>query len=780
MIQRDYKWRLNPLNISLLYALIGVLWVMLPSQFLAVLSQEPTVYRRMEDLYNGLFIIVTAWGLHFIIRNNEAAIRRRQQTLRRLNRALKAFTECNHTLIRATEERELMNSVCEIIVKVGGYRLSWVGLAQNDPAKTVLPVAQYGDTGGYLDTLRVAWSDTDTGRGPTGLAIRTGMPSVAQHILTDPRWEPWRERALTYGYASAISLPLVDETGIYGALVILSGEPGAFDREEMKLLEELADNLSYGITALRRNELRKKVEKERKLLASVVEQAMEGILLFDSDGTIQYVNPAAERITGYVHQELNREAQADGDQNRKLYEAIWDTLSRGEERTGLFIYEGKDGVQYEIDPTIWAVSDSNGQVSNYAALIRDVTREIHLERQLRLAQKMEAIATLAGGIAHDFNNNLASIITCTEMARDDVPPDSPVRELLDVVLKAGYRGRNLVKQILTISCQGEQEKQPVQVELIVEECLKLLRASFPATIELRTNFAERLGVVLADPTQIHQIVVNLCTNAAHALKDTGGVLEISVTNADLDAEASAEFQDLQAGRYLLLTVRDTGSGMSPEIMERIFDPFFTTKKKSGGTGLGLSVIHGIVRNHRGTIIVSSKEGEGSTFKVYLPRIDSSREVPKAEPSALTLKGTERILFVDDEEDVAYAGGKMLQRFGYEVDVRRDSIEALQAFRAAPNRYDLVFTDQNMPNMTGTELTKEILAIRPDMPIILCTGLGPATNGVLNKKDKMALGIREVVVKPLDQSEMARIVRRALENRSGVQETEAEAAREFRV
>ena len=763
------------MNISLLYALVGVLWVVLPSQFFAILSHEPTVYRRMEDLYNGLFIIVTAWGLHFIIHNNEAAIRRRQQTLRRLNRALKAFSECNHTLIRATEERELMNSVCEIIVKVGGYRLSWVGLAQNDKEKTVLPVAQYGDEGGYLDTLRVSWSDTETGRGTTGIAIRTGMPSVAQHIITDPRWEPWRERALKYGYGSAISLPLVDENGIYGALVILSGEPGAFDREEMKLLEELADNLSYGITALRRNEERKKVEKERKLLASVVEQAMEGIILFDSDGTIQYLNPAAERITGYVQQEMGQGA-LDGDRNRKLYEAIWDTLSRGEERVSHFIYEGKEGVQYEIDPTIWAVSDSNGKVSNYAALIRDVTREIHLERQLRLAQKMEAIATLAGGIAHDFNNNLASIITCTEMAREDVPPNSPVRELLDVVLKAGYRGRNLVKQILTISCQGEQEKQPVQVELIVEECLKLLRASFPATIDIRKNFAEHLGVVLADPTQIHQIVVNLCTNAAYAMRDKGGVLEISVANMDLDAEAAAEFQDLQAGRYLRLTVRDSGTGMNPEIIERIFDPFFTTKKKSGGTGLGLSVIHGIVRNHRGAITVDSKLGEGATFHVYLPRIDSSKEVMKGDPPSETLKGSERILFVDDEEDVAFAGGKMLQRFGYEVVVKRDGLEALELFRSNPYDFDLIFTDQNMPNMTGTELTQEVLAIRPDMPIVLCTGLGPAASGILNKKDKRALGIREVVVKPLDQSEMAKIVRRALEKPSGC-DSEVKVGRE---
>ncbi|KAF0219613.1 MAG: multi-sensor hybrid histidine [Geobacteraceae bacterium] len=767
MLRKDSQWRLSPLNISLLYTLIGVLWILLPNQFLSVMSNEPKVFRRLENLNQGLFIIVTAWALHFFICHSEAAVRRRQESLRRVNRALKAFTECNHTLIRAADELEMMNRICETIVKIGGYRLAWVGIAENDEGKTVHPVAQYGDEGGYLETLKVSWDDTENGRGPTGMAIRTAMTSVAQHILTDPRWEPWRDRALRYGFASAISLPLISDGQVFGALVILSGEPGAFDRDEMKLLEELAENLSFGVTTLRMNTERKKAEKEKKLLASVVEQAMEGIILFDSDGTIQYVNPAVERITGYAPSEMigqNSRALGGEEQNREFYEAIWNTLFRGEGRTCNYIYNVKDNSLYEIDSTIWAVSDIPGNVSNYAALIRDVTREVQLERQLRLAQKMEAIATLAGGIAHDFNNNLAAIITCTEMARDDVPEGSPVRELLDVVLKAGYRGRNLVKQILTISCQGEQERQLVQVELIVEECLKLLRASFPASIEIRQHFSDRLGVVLADPTQIHQIIVNLCTNAAYAVREKGGVLEISVANVDLDADAASDFQDLQAGNYLRLTVKDTGHGMTPEVMERIFDPFFTTKGKSGGTGLGLSVIHGIVKNHGGAITVDSKPGEGATFHVYLPRIDSSREVAKGESPILAPKGSERILFVDDEEDVAFAGQKMLERFGYEVVVKNGSQEALELFRDDPNRFDLVFTDQTMPGMTGTELIKEIHCIRPDIPVILCTGLGPAASGAISQEEKKTMGIRELVLKPLDQSEMARIIRRVLDKK----------------
>jgi CheY-like chemotaxis protein len=375
---------------------------------------------------------------------------------------------------------------------------------------------------------------------------------------------------------------------------------------------------------------------------------------------------------------------------------------------------------------------------------------------------MEAIATLAGGIAHDFNNNLASIITCAEMARDDVPEDSPTRELLDVVLKSGYRGRNLVKQILTFSCQGEQERQPVQVELIVHECLRILRASFPASIEIHYAMADRLGMVLADPTQIHQIIMNLCTNAGHAMREKGGALEISLDNADFDGVAGSGFPDLPPGHYLRLTVKDTGHGMDRATMERIFDPFFTTKGHTEGTGLGLSVIHGIVKKHDGAIYVNSEPGKGATFQVVLPRIEGPGENAYEESQSPAKHGQERILLVDDEQALVFAGKKMLERLGYDVVATTDSRDALELFRAAPDRFDLIITDQAMPGMNGTELARELTGIRADIPIILCTGFGHDLNGTLSSAERERAGIRELALKPLDRAELAGVIRRVLD------------------
>ncbi|HLO27211.1 MAG TPA: ATP-binding protein, partial [Geobacteraceae bacterium] len=403
-------------------------------------------------------------------------------------------------------------------------------------------------------------------------------------------------------------------------------------------------------------------------------------------------------------------------------------------------------------------------------LIRDVTHEVQLERQLRQAQRMEAIATLAGGIAHDFNNNLASIITCAEMARDDIPEESPTRELIDVVLKSGYRGKNLVKQILTFSCQGEQERKPVQVEMIVHECLRLLRASFPASIEIHCRMAEHLGMVMADPTQVHQIVMNLCTNAGHAMRDKGGRLEISLSTTDLENPDIAGFPDLPPGRYLMLAVKDTGHGMDRQTMERIFDPFFTTKRHTEGTGLGLSVIHGIVRNHAGAIAVESEPAKGATFKVYLPRIESTAGRMQDDRPVPVKRGMERILLVDDEKDVAFAGGKMLERLGYDVTVQLDGREALDLFRAGPERFDLVITDQAMPGMSGTELAREMTGIRADIPVILCTGFGHDPDGAFSPENREAAGIRELALKPLDRAELAGTVRRVLDQTRTAEET----------
>ena len=765
MHRADGKRKLTPLNITIVYAIIGVVWGSASCLIPAVLSNKSFMYEAVETLNHGLFILATAALLYLLISRSEGETTRGRESLSRVNRALKTFSGCNQALIRATDELQLMKDICRSIVEVGGYRLAWVGIAEQDDWKTVRPVAQWGDRDGYLTKLDMSWADTDRGRGPTGTAIRTGTTRVVQNILFDPSWTLWREEGVKHGFASSISLPLVNNEHPLGALVIFAGEKRAFGKEEVRLLEDLADDLSFGIATLRMNAERKKVEKDRKLLASVIEQSMEGLILFDSDGTIKYVNPAIETITGHEAQHIvgrNISALVGDETTGEFYRYIWDDLSRGEERSGHFIQKGKGGDFYEIDATLWSISDSSGAVSNHAVLIRDVTHEVHLERQLRQAQRMEAIATLAGGIAHDFNNNLASIITCTEMARDDAPPESPLRELLDVVLKSSYRGRKLVKQILTFCCQGEQERQPVQVEPIINECLNLMRASLPTSINVRTQIQENPGLIMADPTQIHQIMMNLITNAGHAMRLKGGNLDITLESIGLDTAAVSGAPDLPSGRYLKLTVKDSGHGMDAKTMERIFDPFFTTKGHAEGTGLGLSVVHGIVRNHGGVITVSSMPGAGATFEVFLPRIDQIWKDQGAHPEASSPTGSERILFVDDEEDVVFAGKKMLERLGYRVVTGRDGLDALTTFRADPKAIDLVITDQTMPNMTGSELTREIMQIRPDIPVILCTGLGPAAEKALLKEEEEIPGIREVALKPLDRDELAGLIRRVLD------------------
>jgi PAS domain S-box-containing protein len=763
---KEISAKLSPLSIVFIYIIFGTVWSLLFGWLPVALMDKPALLDDLQYLNHWVFIFVSGGMLYFFIIHSEAAMVRRKETLHRVNRALKTFSESNKAIIRAADELQLMREICRIIVQVGGYRLAWVGVAEHDEGKSVWPVAQWGDDQGYLRDLKLSWADTDLGRGPTGTAIRTGVTCVVQNIKYDPKWTLWREEALRHGFVSSISLPLSDGDRPFGALVIFAGERRAFYREEVQLLEELACDLSYGVTTLRMHAERKKAEMERKLLASVIEQAMEGIILFDSGGLVQYANPAVETITGRAPMTMigrNIGSLESEELNRDFYQVIWDALNRGEARTGHFIQKGKDGTLHEIESTIWSITDATGTVGNYSALIRDVTNEVHLERQLRQAQRMEAIATLAGGIAHDFNNNLASIITCTELARDDIPEESPTRELLDVVLKSAYRGKNLVKQILTFSCQGEQERKPVQVEMLVHECLRLLRASLPASIELHCRMGDNLGMVQADPTQVHQVIMNLCTNAGHAMRETGGMLEIALADTDLEDGDIAGFPDLPPGPYLKLSVRDTGHGMDRETMERIFDPFFTTKRKTEGTGLGLSVIHGIVRNHGGAITVASEPGQGATFTVYLPRIERAAEKTPDERPSREERGQERILLVDDEPDVAFSGGRMLERLGYEVVVKRDGREALELFRSGPGRFDLVITDHAMPGMSGMELAKELTGIRPGIPVILCTGYGIDAHGALSAANREAAGIREMASKPLDRAEMAGLVRRVLDD-----------------
>jgi len=768
VLWQNKKIRLTPLSIAIFYACIGGIWMLVIfSKVVTYLFRDP-VPLEVVELNHSVFILVTAWLLYFLIRKSEADIKQRKESLSRVNRALKVYSECHQALIRSTDEIKLLQDVCKTIVAVGCYRVAWVGRAENDADMSILPIAQWGDEKGYLKNLKVSWSNTSTGMGPTGTAIKSGKVVVARYIEYDPKWDLWREEALSHGFLSSISLPLIVNEQTFAALVIFAGEKDVFDTESVKILSELADDLSYGLTTLHAATERKIVEKERMLLASVVDQAKEGILLFDSEGDIKYVNPAVETITGRHPRDMighNINTLDYQEYNRRFYETIMKAISRGEENSGRFLYKRKDGIMLDIDVNIWTVSDRSATVISYAALVRDVSHEVQLERQLRQSQRMEAIGTLAGGISHDFNNSLASIITCAEMALDEIPAASPLQELLDVILRSGLRSKNLVRQILTFSRQGEQERQEVQVELIVNESLKLLRASLPASIEIRADMGREPGRVLADPTQIHQVVMNLCTNAVHAMRgQSHGVMEIQLDNVDVGPDSSyvIGLEPLSPGRYLRLTVRDSGHGMDAKVMERIFDPFFTTKSQAEGTGLGLSVIHGIVKHHGGSITVVSEPGYGTEFCVFLPRTDAARPVEESDHSGSSTAGSECILLVDDEQDLTLASQKMLIKLGYEVIARSDPHSALEVFRAQPDRFDLIITDQTMPDMYGTDLARELTLIRPDIPIILCTGYDLALSGATTSDGETAPFITEVAIKPLERVEIAALIRRVLD------------------
>jgi len=382
-----------------------------------------------------------------------------------------------------------------------------------------------------------------------------------------------------------------------------------------------------------------------------------------------------------------------------------------------------------------------------------------LESQLQRAERMEAIGTLAGGIAHDFNNILGAIMGYTELARMDMPETSRAAAKLDEVLKAGTRAKELVRQILTFSRQTKKEAKPLEVSLVVKEALKLLRASIPTTIEIRKKIATGPNIVMADPTQIHQIVMNLCTNAAQAMRETGGILTIELTGVEIDIATAHQYVGLEPGPYVRISISDTGKGMDPQVRERIFDPFFTTKDPGKGTGLGLSVVHGIVKACKGAITVYSEIGKGSTFHVYLRKIESMK-APEPEKVEALSTGTECILFVDDEEALARLGKETLRELGYDAVCRTSSIEALEAFRAQPERFDLVITDQTMPNMTGKDLAKEIMAIRPGIPVIVCTGYSQ----VFSEEEANDIGISAFLMKPVSIRELGKTIRQVLDKK----------------
>ncbi len=487
-------------------------------------------------------------------------------------------------------------------------------------------------------------------------------------------------------------------------------------------------------------------------------------VMLDADGSVIFCNDYLLDLTGWTREEVfgaNWFEMFLHDGERASIERMY--------REGLpsgaipVHYENdiltREGKRRRISWSNTVLRDMDGHCLGATSIGEDITERCLFEHRLRQAQKMEAIGTLAGGIAHDFNNILSAIMGYTELTQFDAPPGSAMRGNLGHVLDAAARARDLVKQILTFSRMTEQERKPVHLSPIIKEVVKLLRASLPSTIEIRQEIGSQPNsVVMADPTQIHQVLMNLCTNAAHAMREKGGVLGVSLEEVNVESMDVGSLHGIEPGQYLKLTVSDTGCGMSSGILERIFEPYFTTKRPGEGTGLGLAVVHGIVRSHGGAINVFSEPGHGSAFRIHLPRVESTVEAVSALIADIPL-GAEGILLVDDEQILVNVGKRMLERLGYRVISCLGSLEAVEVFRTRSSEIDLVITDYTMPQMTGIDLAREIMRVRPGTPVILCTGFSE----MIGEERVKEAGIREFLFKPVGVLELAKAIRRALES-----------------
>jgi PAS domain S-box-containing protein len=998
---------------SLLVALAGVGLLVGPVFGAPVLHSIVPGWATMK-VNTALALIVLTFAA--LIWFGARALGRAHRRIAHRERLYLLLSQCNQSIVHIAERDPLFARICQIAVELGKFRMAWIGLVDRE-TQAVLPVAHAGADDAFFERVKVSIRDEPTGRGPGGTAIREGRTVVSNDVHRDPRMAVWREDTLQRDFHSAAGFPIRNNGDIVGCFVLYAAEVDFFDAEEVKLLEEMATDISFALKQMERDAQRRRIEEEKNRLSAELQMILDSVpaMIFHKDrdhrllranaamlrtlgrppgeligktdaelGTPYYeqyardedeiaatgqpklgfveplatptgvrwlqtdkvplcddagkitgfiglavditerrlaeealraseadfrasffstavgqvqadattgrylrVNPKFCEITGYAEEELlgmtfhelthPEDREHDGEAHQDMVDGKIDELSR-EKR-----YRRKDGSAVWVGISASLIRDETGRPLRTLAVVRDITARhaaedarhaaetkyrrlveqslvgiyliqddrfvyvnptmaelfgcsademtarplmdficeedrpmvgenvrmriggardsiryhlrmlrkdgaiIHveaqggraefdgrpailgtlldlterkkIEAQLLQSHKMEAIGQLAGGIAHDFNNLLTAIAGNTKLALEDLPAGHSSGAYLAEIKKASGRAVDLVRRILTFSRQEPQERKIIQLEPVVEEALKLLRASLPAMLEIRTSYAAGAAVVLADATQIHQVVMNLGANASQAMGD-GGVLEVCEVMIDIDADLARSSPDLRIGRYVRLSVSDSGCGMDRATIARIFDPFFTTKAQGEGTGLGLSVVHGIMKAHGGAITVYSEPGRGTTFHLYFPAAEGTAAEAQAPVRPVPRGQGERILYVDDEEPLVYLTTQVLGRLGYEVVGFVEAEAALSAFLAEPDRFDAVITDLSMPRLSGRDLAARFLKVRPDIPIILATGyIRPG-----DTEGARRMGIRDLILKPNTVEELGHTLHRILSER----------------
>jgi PAS domain S-box-containing protein len=544
--------------------------------------------------------------------------------------------------------------------------------------------------------------------------------------------------------------------GKTAGIIGLANKPADFTEKDAFVAEAFGE---LAAIALKNSYMEEQLRKERDFANTVIKTARVIVLELDNKGNIVRINPFMEELTDYKEKEVKGKnwfkTFIPENIKRRIKNVHSKTISGKNTSGNINPIKLKNGTQREI---IWFnsnIKDGNGNITGVLAVGQDITEQLKIEERLHQSEKMEAIGNLAGGIAHDFNNILGGIIGYSELSLINIKSENIIETNLKKILGAANRAKELVKQILTFTRQNIEEKKPVLLKPVVSEAITLLKASIPVSVKIYKEIRKETNPVLADSTKIHELILNIATNSVYAM-DQKGTLFIHLYEENIKENLHGRLGNISPGIYTVLEITDTGCGMNQETLDRIFDPFYTTKPVGEGTGMGLSVVFGIIKSHNGNLTVSSTEGKGTTFLIYFPQTTKAIDT-ETEYETQLYKGTENILFVDDEEILADIGKEVLSSLGYNVTSITKSDEALTVFKKHPDKFDLLITDQTMPLITGIELSEEILKIKPDLPIILCTGY----NSQADPDRVKSLGISKFFMKPVSWSELSKAIREIL-------------------
>ncbi|MGE0453273.1 MAG: GAF domain-containing protein [Vicinamibacteria bacterium] len=738
-------------------------------------------WRHVRKDGETIEVEVTSHALAFDGRSAELVLahdvterQRAEMALRRANRALRTISECNQALVRASDERQLLDDICRLVVDHGGYRLAWVGFAERDEARSVRPAAQAGIEAGYLASAGISWADTPHGRGPTGTAIRERRPVVCHDIAADPAYAPWRAAAQARGYAASIALPLLAGEGdCLGALNIYSSEEGAFGGEEVALLTELANDLAYGLRSLRDRGALGAAESRQAATARRLGQ------LLASSPTVIYSLRAAggglelSEVSDNVERVLGcsvREALHPGwwsarlhPEDRKAALQAASTLPARGHLSHEYRFAREDGGYIWVHDEVRLTHDAEGRPLEAVGTWTDVSslrraqEERHqLQAELLQVQKLDSLGRLAGGIAHDFNNMLGVIVGRVEMAERRESFDARLRRDLAEIRKAAERSSGLTRQLLGFARKQTIQPRRIDVNEAVSGMLGMLRRLIGEDVALAFVGGHSLPAVRIDPSQLDQVLVNLCVNARDAIAGAG---RITIETGIASVPELTSLRRQPVGEHVLLSVKDDGAGMDEETLSHMFEPFFTTKAPGKGTGLGLATVYGIVKQNAGYLAVESRPEHGTTFRIFLPFASGEADEAPAVADRPLPRGSETVLLVEDESALLEIAREALQDLGYRVHAASSAAEALGLASRQPEPIHLLLTDVVMPEVNGRELADSLRAQRPGLRCLFMSGYPAdviATRGVLEA------GVN-LLQKPYTAKQLAEAVRKVLDS-----------------